>query len=93
MKKLFEKHWKELLLITVYIITAIAIYVVWFHTKWHLWYVDILTALAITAIGVAIGIYYIKDLDKEEMAKANKATSEIVSDDSKDESLKNKEGE
>ena len=50
MKKLFTDHWKELSIVFVYIVVASLVYVVWFNSLWGLWYVNLITVLAIIAI-------------------------------------------
>ena len=66
MKKLFTDHWKELSIVFVYIVVASLVYVVWFNSLWGLWYVNLITVLAIIAIGVVIGLFYIRGKIKEE---------------------------
>lgn len=89
MKKSFEKHWKDLLLICAYIATAVAVYTVWFQSMWHLWYVTLLTACLICVVGVLIGAYYIKEKDKEE-AKKNE---EVKIEETKEEIKETEKGE
>lgn len=64
-----KNNYKNILLVLAYIIIACAVYVVWFDSMWHLWYVNMITIIVITLIGVAIGYLYIKSENK---AKENK---------------------
>ncbi len=78
MKKLLINHWKELSIVCVYIAVACLAYGVWFNSLWGKWYINLITVLVITAIGVVIGFFYIKgkikeDESMEKMNEENKA--------------------
>ena len=75
-----KKYYKELILIVVYIAIACAAYICWFDSLWHLWYVDVITALAIIVIGGAIGYFYIKSIEKEEKKEEVRKEPEQESD-------------
>lgn len=69
MKDFLKRYFKELILIFFYIAIAVAAYVCWFDSLWHLWYVDLVTSLAIVAIGITVGFIYISSLEKEKKTK------------------------
>ena len=66
MHDFLKRYYKELILIFVYIAIGCAAYICWFDSLWHLWYVDVLTAITIVAIGCCIGYFYIKNLEKND---------------------------
>ena len=72
MKKLFVNHWKELAIVCAYIIVGCLVYGVWFNHLWHKWYINLITVFVIIAIGVVIGFFYIRGMDKEKLEKENK---------------------
>lgn len=72
MKKLFVNHWKELAIVCVYITVGSLAYGVWFNHLWHKWYINLITVIVIIAIGVVIGFFYIRGMDKEKLEKKNK---------------------
>lgn len=81
MKKLIENHWKELAIVFVYILVACLAYGVWFNSLWHKWYINLITILVIIAIGVVIGFFYIKGMDKEKAKEEeNKAIEEPIAE-------------
>ncbi len=68
MKELWKKQYKSILLVIGYIIVAATVYGVWVEALWNLWYVDLLVILAIIALGVTIGYFYIKsEVNKEKI--------------------------
>ena len=69
MKDFLKRYFKELILIFFYIAIAVAAYVCWFDSLWHLWYVDLVTSLVIVAIGITVGFIYISSLEKEKKTK------------------------
>lgn len=74
MKNILKKYLNTFLLATAYTAIAIVIYVMWFDYLWHLWFVDLITALIITTIGVVITHFYIKskiikEKEQEELLK------------------------
>lgn len=66
MKDLWKKQYKNILLVLGYIVVACIVYGVWVHSVWKLWYVDFIVILAILAIGITIGYFYIKSELKNE---------------------------
>lgn len=60
MKELWKTQYKNILLVIGYIIIAAVVYGIWLHSVLKLWYVDVLVVLAIVAIGITIGYFYIK---------------------------------
>ncbi|RIA78118.1 hypothetical protein EI71_00430 [Anaeroplasma bactoclasticum] len=75
MKMLLKNHWKELAIVFVYILVACLAYGVWFNSLWHKWYINLITILVIIAIGVVIGFFYIKGMDKEKAKEEQKEPS------------------
>ena len=81
MKKLLKNHWKELAIVFVYILVACLAYGVWFNSLWHKWYINLITIIVIIAIGVVIGFFYIKGMDKEKAKEEeNKAIEEPIAE-------------
>ena len=60
---------KNILLVLAYIIIACAVYVVWFNSMWHLWFVNMITIIVIISIGITIGYFYIKSENKAKIDK------------------------
>lgn len=61
-----KKYYTIVLLDIVYTTVAIIVYIVWLESAFHLWYVNVIVALAIFALGFVIGYLYIKaKIDKE----------------------------
>ena len=73
-----KKNLKDLLLVTVYTVLGIVIYVIWFESLWHLWFVDVITGLVILGIGITIGYFYIKGQIKEREEKEKKDNPEVI---------------
>ena len=67
-----KKHFTKLLLVVVYTTLALVIYIVWFNSLWHLWYVDVITGVVILGLGIFLGYDYIKGEIKEEQEKLKK---------------------
>ncbi len=74
MKYFLKSYYKELILIFFYIAIACGAYICWFDSLWHLWYVDLVTGLAIASIGIVVGFIYISSLEKEKKAKTTEET-------------------
>ena len=72
MKDFLRRFYKEVILIFFYIAIAVAAYVCWFDSLWHLWYVDLVTAISIVVVGATVGFLYIKSIEKEESQKKEK---------------------
>ena len=66
MRKNIKKHYKDILLVVGYTIAAIIIYVALLHNLCGLWWVDLITAIVVIAVGVTCGIIYIKSLIKKD---------------------------
>lgn len=89
-KEFFKRQYKNLILVAMYLIMANVVYIVWFNDLWHLWYVDVITFLAITALGLFIGYKYIlseekklnPDFDKVDAKDAEIKVAEIDAKDS-----------
>ena len=84
MPEFVKKYFKNLLLVVTYTVLMIVIYVVWFESLWHLWYVDFITGVLILAGGCFIGYQYMKGVVEEDNKKAQEAKVE----DSKPEGVK-----
>ena len=81
MKDFIKKFYKDLLLVVGYTGVAIAVYVVWFESMWHLWYVDFITAFLILGLGALIGYFYMKSVIAEaskETVKEEPKTEEVT---------------
>lgn len=76
MKSFLRRYYKEVILIFFYIAIAVAAYICWFDSMWHLWYVDLITAVVIVVIGGTIGFLYIKGIEKDEEKKKNEPKEE-----------------
>ena len=76
MKSFLRRYYKEVILIFFYIAIAVAAYICWFDSLWHLWYVDLITAIVIVVIGGTIGFLYIKGIEKDEEKKKNEPKEE-----------------
>ena len=60
-----KKYFKHILMVAIYTILFLIIYIVWFESLWHLWYVDVITAIVILGLGITIGYFYLKGVVKE----------------------------
>lgn len=67
-----KNNYKNIILVLAYIIIACAVYVVWFNSMWHLWYVNMITIIVIISIGITIGYLYIKSDNKAKKIKEEK---------------------
>ena len=56
------------------------IYVTWFESLWHLWFVDVIAALLILSGGIVIGYFYLKGIVKEENKDNNQSESKPLED-------------
>lgn len=74
MKDYLKRYYKEIILVVFYIAIACAAYICWFETLWHLWYVDMITGLAIVFIGLTIGFLYIRSLEKAKNEEVKQET-------------------
>ena len=73
-----KKHFTKLLLVVVYTTLALVIYIVWFNSLWHLWYVDVITGVVILGLGIFLGYDYIKGEIKEEQEKLKKEEAKSI---------------
>ncbi len=73
MMEFVKKYYKHLLLVLFYSVLALVIYIIWFNSLWHLWYVDVITAIVILGLSVFLGYDYMKGVIKEEKEKEAKA--------------------
>ena len=73
-----KKHFTKLLLVVVYTTLALVIYIVWFNSLWHLWYVDVITGVVILGLGIFLGYDYIKGEIKEEQEKLKKEEAKPI---------------
>ena len=86
---LIKSELKNFFLVLAYIGLAMTVYIIWFDSLWHLWYVDAITGVIIFASGVALGYLYLKS----EYNHKHKAESNVSeSTDTKEDNLK-EEGE
>ena len=73
MMEFVKKYYNHLLLVLFYSVLALVIYIIWFNSLWHLWYVDVITAIVILGLSVFLGYDYMKGVIKEEKEKEAKA--------------------
>ncbi len=59
-----KKNWKNLLLVLIYIVIASLVYIFWFDSMWHLWFINLIAVIVIIIVGVIIGYFYIKGENK-----------------------------
>lgn len=79
LKDLIKKQYKNLILISVYIISAALVYGIWFNSMWHLWYVNLITVVVIVAIGCVIGYFYLKlEIKNQDEANKKDITESVV---------------
>lgn len=67
MKEFIKREYKNLILVFAYIVIANLAYIIWFQDLWGLWYIDLITAIVITALGVLLGYFYIKSEEKKKL--------------------------
>lgn len=77
MKELLKRQYKNVILVCVYTMIAGAVYCMWAHSLWGLWYVDMIIGLVIIAIGAVVGYFYISSEDKNEQ-KTEAKIEEVV---------------
>lgn len=76
MKEIIKKYYTIMLLAIVYTTVAITVYIVWFDSMWHLWYVNVIAGLLIFALGLAISYLYIKGkIEKEKKEETKDETT------------------
>lgn len=71
MENFVKKYFKHILMVAIYTILFLIIYIIWFESLWHLWYVDVITAIVILGLGITIGYFYLKGIVKETEEKEN----------------------
>ena len=59
--EILKKIYKKLLLVLSYTVIASFVYGYWFHNLWGLWYVTLITIIAIFGIGALIGYFYVRN--------------------------------
>ena len=64
-KEFFKRQYKNIIMVSIYLIMANVVYIIWLNDLWHLWYVDLLVCLAITSLGLFIGYKYIMSEEKK----------------------------
>ena len=89
MKDFLKKYYLNLILVLIYTGLAMTVYIVWFESLWHLWYVDMITGFVILGLGGFLGYLYIKsemkkDEPKKEEIKKEEETKTDISDESGD---------
>ena len=77
MKDFIKKYYLNILLVLFYTGIAMTVYIVWFDSMWHLWYVDFITAIIIFAIGCVLGYFYIKSEMKKNI-KPEEKKEEVI---------------
>ena len=93
LSKLIKNNLKNFLLVIAYIIISVAVYVVWFDSLWHLWYVDVITGVVIVALGIVIGYFYLKgeEDNKNKKIEAKEDKKEEVKEETTEEDNEVKE--
>lgn len=56
-----KKYYLNILLVVFYTAIAMTVYIIWFDSMWHLWYVDLITGFVVFGFGCAFGYYYLKN--------------------------------
>ena len=75
MKEFIKKYYTILLLAIIYTTVAITVYIIWFNSMWHLWFVNVIAGILIFGLGVVITYLYIKaKIDKEKKEEAKDET-------------------
>ncbi len=75
MKEYIKKYYTILLLAIIYTTVAITVYIIWFNSMWHLWFVNVIAGILIFGLGVVITYLYIKaKIDKEKKEEAKDET-------------------
>ncbi len=60
MKENIKKNYLNIIIAIGYITIADLVYGIWTYDSWHLWWATFLIVLAITAVGVVIGFFWIR---------------------------------
>lgn len=66
-----KKYYLNILLVVFYTAIAMTVYIIWFDSLWHLWYIDVITGIVILAIGCVLGFFYVKSEVKKRNASAD----------------------
>lgn len=69
MKEFIKKYYKQLLLVLIYLALGNVVYIILANEMWHLWFVDIIVGVVITAFGVYLGYLYLRSEIKAEEKK------------------------
>lgn len=84
MENFVKKYFKHILMVAIYTILFLIIYIVWFESLWHLWYVDVITAIVILGIGITIGYFYLKGVVKETEEKEKATQNTEIKEETKE---------
>lgn len=60
MLEYIKKNYLTIIIVFFYTMIASLVYGIWSYSAWHLWYVTLLIVLALVAIGMTIGYFWIK---------------------------------
>lgn len=63
-----KKYYLNILLVVFYTAIAMTVYIIWFDSLWHLWYIDFITGIVILGIGCVLGYFYVKSEVKKKTA-------------------------
>ena len=85
MKDFIKKYYLNMILVLIYTGMAMTVYIIWFDSLWHLWYVDFITAVVIAIAGGILGYMYIRSemKNKEPEKYGNKKVEESTEGDEK----------
>ncbi len=74
-----KKYYLNILLVVFYTAIAMTVYIIWFDSLWHLWYIDLITGVIIFAIGCVLGYFYVKsEVKKRTQASEAKTKKEEI---------------
>lgn len=73
MKELLKNQYKNVILVICYIIVATVVYTVCADCIFDLWFIDVITAILMVALGVTIGYFYIKSEEATRLKKLEEA--------------------
>ena len=81
MLKTIKKYWAIVSLTLAYTTIANVVYIMWFDSLWHLWFVDMITCIVITLLGLYIGYVYLTrtmlaDKEREKTLKSDELPKE-----------------
>ena len=73
MKELLKNQYKNVILVICYIIVATVVYTVCADCIFDLWFIDVITAILMVALGITIGYFYIKSEEATRLKKLEEA--------------------